>query len=151
MVLCKGRKHLQALFGEHLGTQAVQHCNWVVLSHSRFLAWREWIPVALVKLVGIGKSLNISCNLLNPSYLAFLAILLCIPAALFIPVSPALCTWCTDSKGGFDKPSSYAKQFRSESKMGSFPKVSELIFKVFFGNAQAISSVGNGEHRGKTT
>lgn len=52
MMLCKGGKHLQALLEEHLGTRAVQHCNSVALSHSRLSAWREWIPVALVKLEG---------------------------------------------------------------------------------------------------
>lgn len=36
MILYIGGKHLQALLGEHLGTQAVQHCNSVALSFLDF-------------------------------------------------------------------------------------------------------------------
>lgn len=72
MVLCEGRNWLQDLLGEYLGSQCVQHCNSVVLSHPRLSGW-EWVLVALVKLegrmrdlIGIDKSLNISCNLFTP-------------------------------------------------------------------------------------
>lgn len=104
MVLCKGGNQLQVLLGEHFGSQCVQHCNSVVLSHPRLLTWWEWVPVALVKLegrmtdlIGIGKSVNISCNLFTlPSWPSFFTSLLLYSFLYHLLLSPYTGSpWCS--------------------------------------------------------